>query len=443
MREIPLKDADFDLDVSGIGGFFGDEESFAAMSSVHLVRGRRWFGWYNSPGSYFVAKRYGLLARSRIWDGLYPGPNIDPTSMLELDGKEGPRYVGAHSGTRIQKTGHLSYLLSSYCSDLEVDYSAATPATSDVYITVVHLDEFAKFPGYPVIPKDGLSPFDPACIIPIAASLAAAVACAVFGDWFCFSTIMLGCFCNGISCVVIGSGKLKIVQPNSSLNSPPGDGILFNTSGRVVLLKGSEQVVSSITRGRFNLEYKSESRYHDIGLVSLALTFQFLLQLFIVPQGELFGQIMFLSTFAVSWLYNAYLASVDREDLQKRLLINNLLQKPTVRTVRLPKWTALVTFSALVLQAGKNTRAILDEMIPTDTHVWRIVKDTIIKSIQRNQIPNDVLPEQNLEGLDEKELGLLRDMLEQATIGLDAAKKELESVEGVKDEKHSGSGHIV
>ena len=102
--------------MAGIAGFFGGEEAFAAMSSIRLVQGRRWLGWYNSPGSYFVAKKYGVLARSKIWDGLYPGVNVDPATMLNLDGKVGPRYAGAHSGTRINATGHLGHLLMEYCS---------------------------------------------------------------------------------------------------------------------------------------------------------------------------------------------------------------------------------------------------------------------------------------------------------------------------------------
>ncbi|KIJ36777.1 hypothetical protein M422DRAFT_179050, partial [Sphaerobolus stellatus SS14] len=74
----PLQHSSFSLDVSGIAGFFGGEEAFAAMTSVHLFRGRRWLGWYNSPGSFYVSKKYGILARSRVWDGLYPGVNVDP-----------------------------------------------------------------------------------------------------------------------------------------------------------------------------------------------------------------------------------------------------------------------------------------------------------------------------------------------------------------------------
>ncbi len=79
----------FDLDSSGIAGFFGGEESFAAMNSVHLMPGRRWMGWYNSPGSYVVAKKYGMLPNSKFWDGLFPGNSVKPEELVDLDSKSG------------------------------------------------------------------------------------------------------------------------------------------------------------------------------------------------------------------------------------------------------------------------------------------------------------------------------------------------------------------
>ena len=107
----------FSLDSSGIAGFFGGEESFAAMNTVHLIPGRRWLGWYNSPGSYFVAKKYGMLPESTIWDGLFPGPTVTPTNLVELDAKAGLRYTGVHSGTQLDNSGHLSYLIARYCEN--------------------------------------------------------------------------------------------------------------------------------------------------------------------------------------------------------------------------------------------------------------------------------------------------------------------------------------
>ncbi|EIW55252.1 uncharacterized protein TRAVEDRAFT_94054, partial [Trametes versicolor FP-101664 SS1] len=75
---IPPPPTSFTLDISGIAGFFGGDASVAAMNTIHIYSGRRWMGWYNQPGTYEVARRYGQLAVSRLWDALYPGPNLDP-----------------------------------------------------------------------------------------------------------------------------------------------------------------------------------------------------------------------------------------------------------------------------------------------------------------------------------------------------------------------------
>jgi hypothetical protein len=102
---VPINQSKANLDTSGVAGFFGGDEAISAMATVHLYRGRRWLGWYNSPGSYTVAKKFGQLANSRFWDGLFPGPNLTPAEVFGLDGKTGPHYWGVLSGTDMF-TGH-------------------------------------------------------------------------------------------------------------------------------------------------------------------------------------------------------------------------------------------------------------------------------------------------------------------------------------------------
>lgn len=154
----------FSLDSSGVAGFFGGEEAFAAMNSVHLIPSRRWLGWYNSPGSYFVAKKYGTLPKSTFWDGLFPGPALEPAELLEIDAKKpGPRYTGVYSGTRQFKTGHLCYLVARYCknyrtSDIKTDITASNAKIS---VTIVQFPEkqeilnthkWVKDVGLPAVP---------------------------------------------------------------------------------------------------------------------------------------------------------------------------------------------------------------------------------------------------------------------------------------------------
>ena len=85
----PLAGAKFTLNSAGVAGFFGGEEAISAMATVHLYKGRRFLGWFNSPGSYTIAKRFGRMANSRFWDGLFPGTNDSPAISFELDGKQG------------------------------------------------------------------------------------------------------------------------------------------------------------------------------------------------------------------------------------------------------------------------------------------------------------------------------------------------------------------
>ena len=68
-------DTNINLDISGVAGFFGGDVEVSAMTTVHLYSARKYLGWYNTPGSYEIARRYGQVARSRFWDGLYPGVN--------------------------------------------------------------------------------------------------------------------------------------------------------------------------------------------------------------------------------------------------------------------------------------------------------------------------------------------------------------------------------
>ncbi|KAF9558461.1 hypothetical protein CPC08DRAFT_709610 [Agrocybe pediades] len=433
MPPIPLSNANsFNLDVSGIAGFFGGEEAFAAMSSVHLVRGRRWLGWYNSPGSYIVAKKYGVLARSRIWDGLFPGANVDPTRMLELDGKHGPKYLGIHSGTSIDQTGHLAFLLADYCGELPSDekIEGTQPSETDQFLTVVELHDYPEDlrSSDGELPAVNLSPFDPIAVVPIAASIAGAVLCAIYRDWFSFSMIVLGILCNGASCAVIGSGVLKVKGPSPSPHSPPADGIFFATggNGQVILLKGGEQIVSTLVRGKYYLQYSSQTKYHDIGISSLALTLQFLVQLFIIPQGKLFGQIMFLSTFAVSWVYNAYLASVDREALQKRILLSALLRQPKTWKIRVPKYTTVAVLLTM-LSGSKDPRATFNSLLSNDTVVWNLAKDIIVESIESGQDPAYILNSRSdwstITSLSQKEQSLLNDLTAFSSQAFHAVRK--------------------
>ncbi|KAI0710406.1 hypothetical protein C8T65DRAFT_695543 [Cerioporus squamosus] len=385
---IPLRDSTLNLDISGVAGFFGGDVAVSAMGTVSLYEGRKWLGWYNSPGSYEIAKRYGRLAQHRLWCGLYPGVTDNPAVLFELDGKVGPRYRAVHSGTNMDQTGHLSYLLCRECKNQPRqgwDGEADSRQTNPVEVTIVSLNHI---PPKELKPQDTeVSVTNRLSFLPILASAAACLSCAFVADWYCCAMIGFGMLCSGVSSYVIGSGTFTFTHPEPAAGAPPGDGYLMdNANEQVVILRGAEGAVNPITRGRFSLVYKSHPSYHDIGSSSVLLTVQFLLQLLLVPQGTIFGQIMFLSSLAVSWVYSSFLSSLDKESIQRRILVETVLRDPTMYKYRLRSWTAMVVFVMLVLSSSQcmdphSLRKLLDDMLPNDTRVWRSWKETVVREI--------------------------------------------------------------
>lgn len=420
MPKAPLSSSSFSLDSSGVAGFFGGDEAVSAMATVHVYEGRKWLGWYNSPGAYEVAKKYGQLARSRFWDGLFPGPNVDPATMFELDGMQGPRYMGAHSGTVIEHTGHLGRLFELECEELEpVEIKGRT--TTPVGVSIAQLTHEPEGLTYPRLLRTHSSLL--ACI-PISASVGACAVAAVFQDYYIFSMILLGIMASGLSCFVIGSGKFTFDHPVAALGVPDGDGIIMGQKG-VILLKGTENAVNPITRGKFSLRFESEPDYKNIGLCSLLLTIQFVAQLLLIPQGTLFGQILFLGSLGVSWGYSLYLSSFDREKIQRRILVEHVLQRPSMRKYSLGTRTTMAVFVLLVLRPAKIAKQ-LDDIIPNDTKVWRIWKETIIGKIERGESFANAMDDIEQGDMDGTEFGLLHILFGDAVTAEKAYEIDLE-----------------
>ena len=244
----PLKGSKFTLDASGVAGFFGGEEAISAMATVHLFHGRRWLGWYNSPGSYTIAKRFGQLASTRVWDGLFPGPNETPAVSFGLDGRQGPKYVATLSGTEMQ-TGHLGYLTMMKAKDEKGLKSIAGRETAPSNVAYLELKE-VKYDGG--VPKrnhgNALVAF-----IPVTISFAGCIMCAMVADWYSFAMILLGIVSSGIACLVIGSGELTLdTVRKPAPGAPPGDGMLIGDD-TVIVVKGAEKDVNAITKGKFVL----------------------------------------------------------------------------------------------------------------------------------------------------------------------------------------------
>ena len=372
---LPLDKSNFTLDTSGVASVFGGDEAVSAMATVHVYENRRWLGWYNTPGSYQIAKRYGLLAKSRFFDSFFAGVHTDPASLFELDGWKGPKFRAAHSGTIIEETGHLAALFMKECASRE-GKAVEGRKTQAVGVTIAELNHDPAPQMYP----RRINAYSPVfASIPIAISIGTCVACGVFEDWYSFLLILLGILTNGISCLVIGSGKFAFTHPDPAKGSPPGDGIL-GSDKEIVVLRGTEGAVKAITHGRFYLSFASEAQYKNIGWCSVLFTIQFIAQLLFIPQGSLFGQIMFVTSLGVSWIYNSWLSSLDKEKIQLDILLNSVLKNPVLTRYCLGTRTTMVVFILLVLQPEEPTK-ILNELLPNDTKVWKQWKETVVRRL--------------------------------------------------------------
>ncbi|KAG1805715.1 uncharacterized protein BJ212DRAFT_1283372 [Suillus subaureus] len=398
MPTVTLNTNHFNLDVGGFAGFFGGEEAVSAMETVHLYRARRWTGWYNSPGSYSVGKHYGQLANSRFWDGMFPGPNAEPTVYIGLDGKSGPAYFASQSGTFLKQTGHLAYLLMQRCKDQRA-VTVEGRKTRANKVTILEMPDI-KFDAtaensLTIRARDGFHKH--VALFPIATSVATCIICAWGDDWYCFSLILLGILINGISCFIIGSASIVLQSVASSKNAPPGDGMLMD-GNHVIVVLGKEKNVIAITQGKFQLDYKpwTNNEYAAIGICSVLLVVQFLTQLLLIPQGKLFGQVMFLTSFAVSWGYNLFLSSMDKEYLQEERLVQALnLTEDRMKTYKLGTRTAAAVFACLTLQPdceheewenrGFKPQDILRQFIPNETHVWAVWRNQVLEQMKSSK----------------------------------------------------------
>ncbi|KAI0822660.1 hypothetical protein BC628DRAFT_1421609 [Trametes gibbosa] len=384
----------FDLDISGVAGFFGGDVSVSAMATVHIYEGRKWLGWYNQPGSYEIAKRYGQLSRSRFWDALYPGVNVDPAILFEFDGTEGPKFMASQSGTVLAKTGHVARLFAEECKDLKAPEPLRNiptwRTTTPGYVSVAHLSHIPLQEETPHQERNSTSIL---ASIPILTSLGACAGCAAIRDWYCFAIILLGIISSGLSCYVIGMGTLKFKHPPQAPGAPPGDGVLESGNTELIVLKGSEGAVTAITRGQFSLDYDSKPEYRGIGICSMLLTLQFVAQLLLIPQASLHGQLFFLATLACAWVYNSYLSSFDRENIQRKILLEQVLRmdRKKLEKYELGTRTAMVTFALLLLAPGKTValKRVLDDLLPNDTDVWAYWKGEVLARIEAGFRNND------------------------------------------------------
>ncbi|KAG1735415.1 hypothetical protein EDB19DRAFT_1830258 [Suillus lakei] len=422
---VPIADTKgFSLNTSGVTGFFGGEEAITAMTTVHLYRGRRWLGWYNSPGSYTVAKELGRISKSRLWDSLFPGPNDDP---FKLDVKTGPKYVASCSATVMQQTGHIAHLLMQETDNLMPHPLIGSRMTCGTKVSVVVIDD-TRF-QYSNLDLQPMSIYHTVLAsFPILISLSACILSALAADWYCFAIILLGIISNGVTCFVIGSsGDFRIEGGEKPpTGSSSGDGVFVTQNGKdIVILKGSVWGVSIITKGRFSVRLDGGPEYRTIGLCSLLLEAQFLLQLILIPQGSLFGQIMFLTSIITSWVYNSFLQSLDKEKIQRKLLFDAIgLDSKAIFSCEVGTRAAMAAFACFVLcedlprpLIGIELMKILRELSAMHkTPVWQKWGEQVVAQVEKEEDEMSILQPENVDmsGLKSSEQELLAALLKDA-----------------------------
>ncbi|KAG1735414.1 hypothetical protein EDB19DRAFT_2040589 [Suillus lakei] len=190
-----------------------------------------------------------MLANSRFWGGLFLGPNEEPTKSFRLDSKQGPTHVASRSGSILEHTGHLAYLIMQTSKEM-LELSGGLKEET--------FKKKAKVRKIP--PRSGRHTL--VAILPIAVSFTTCALCGCRYDWFRFLMILLGIVSSSTSSLVLGSACLKLQGMNLAPTAPPGDGILMDGDD-IVLLLGKEEDVATITRGRFFLEYAARVRWRS------------------------------------------------------------------------------------------------------------------------------------------------------------------------------------
>jgi len=306
-------------------------------------------------------------------------------------------------------TGYTGHLLLTKCKSLRTEMEVEGRKTSQPMVTVVELG------AAPELEVDATFPRRPSqtlmALVPILSSFFASVLCGIFRDWYSFSMILLGILCAGISGFVIGSGSFRFRHPSPAVGSPQGDGVLQSSDSDFVVLLGAEGAVNAITRGGFSFEFAGLVKYRAVHIAAALFTIQSILQLFLIPQGTLFGQSMFLSSLVISWLYNCHISSFDLDMAQANVLTKKVLGDPVMQKYGLGTRTAAIAFVVLALQPP-NPGELFDQLLP-NTETWKIWKTAVGEKVKKGE--ELVFTDADFSGASKEETSLLDVLFDDAT----------------------------
>jgi hypothetical protein len=135
---------------------------------------------------------------------------------------------------------------------------------------------------------------------------------------------------------------------------------------------------------------------------------------------------MFVTSLAVSWAYNSWLSSLDKEEIQRRLLLDVVLQRPLMTKYMLGTRTTMAVFVLLALNPSAPGK-VLDDILPNDTKVWKKWKSTILSRLQNGEKMHFEITDWDDENFDEKESTLLKTLLGDAQAAYDGYSNHLKS----------------
>ncbi|KAG1737498.1 uncharacterized protein EDB91DRAFT_1054979 [Suillus paluster] len=370
-----LSSSNFDLDVaSGIAIFFGGKAAVSALALQPLY-GQLWHGWYNAPGCHAIAWE---LARTLLQSSISSYSERLSLS-LGIDGKKGPKYIASRSGTVMQYTRHLAYVLVNWrgreCNPVVVGLRVS-PTPMELMI----VDFKNKVPtGNDTLPPRSTR-HSSLPIIPIATSIVACAICASVEDWLSFKMIILGMISSGITSAIMSTGQITLERLKPADGVPPGDGMLLSDT-RIVILKGNEEDVNAVTKGRLRLKLKGGG--YTLLLCAFIALSQATLQLVFMPFGSLPGQIMFLISLVVSGACNLYL-SAKEDDVQSSALIT-LLNSPEVKTYQASSRASAAVLACLALcwESGTPPEQVLREIVPITPRPWKAWSEFVVNNIKK------------------------------------------------------------
>ncbi|KAG1802050.1 uncharacterized protein HD556DRAFT_1438093 [Suillus plorans] len=398
----------FDLNIaSGVAIFFGGQAAVSVFA-LRPLYGRIWHGWYNAPGCHAIVW---ALVRTLL-QGSSSSYSERLALSLGLDGKEGPQYIASRSGTVMPHTRHLAYVLNK--SNWEGKECKPVPVGQRNSPTPMQLI-IVDFKKKVLTENDTLPPrssrHSSLSMIASATSIAACAICASVEDWLSFKMILLGIISSGITSFIMSIGHITLERLKPAHGAPRGDGMLLSDS-RIVILRGNEEDVNAVTKGKLRLELKGGG--YTVLLCAFIALLQVTLQVVFMPFGSLPGQLMFLLSLLVSGVCNLYL-STNEDDVKSSALIA-LLNTPEVKTYQAHSRAAAATLASLALcwESSTPPRQVLRAIIPIRQRAWKAWSEFIVENIREKRTHYVWGENKSTKRLDEEESKLLHALIDDA-----------------------------